>query len=110
MKGHTQQTQQRGLLFTIHHEFQVETNFSHLFRLQMHVSGGTNVPRTHVSPDTCHTRTPVIPGHLSTRTKMPGHVLPGHIFPGQMGLHLQQHPVGNVVFCERKDADAAELL
>ena len=46
MKGHTQQTQQRGLLFTIHHEFQVKTKFSHHFRHEMHVPGGTNVTRT----------------------------------------------------------------
>ena len=44
MKGHTQETQQRGLLFTIHHEFQVKTKFSHHFRHQMHVPGGTNDP------------------------------------------------------------------
>ena len=44
MKGHTQQTQQRGLLFTIHHEFQGKTKFSHNFRHQMHMPGGTNHP------------------------------------------------------------------
>ena len=44
MKGHTQETQQRGLLFTIHHEFQVKTKFSNQFRHEMHVPGGTNHP------------------------------------------------------------------
>ena len=37
--------------------------------------------RTNVYPDTC------LPRQMSTRTKMPGHVLPGDIFPGQVGLH-----------------------
>ena len=45
MEGYTQETQQRGLLFTIYHEFQVKTKFSHHFRHQIHVPGGTNHPR-----------------------------------------------------------------
>ena len=45
------------------------------------MSPGHVSTRTNVYPDTC------LPGQMSTRTKMPGHVLPGHIFPGQLGLH-----------------------
>ena len=46
------------------------------------VSPGHMSTRTNVYPDTC------LPGQMSTRTKMPGHVLPGHMFPGQLGLQL----------------------
>ena len=91
MKGHTQQTQQRGLLFTIHHEFQGKTKFSHNFRHQMHMPGGTNHPWAtfllgkgplgQLSPWAKGPPGNFLPGQMATRAKGPWANWRGGIFP-----------------------------